>query len=646
MNSKKNEIMKFPLNIIIKKIVRRIYKKSYYHFRKFQMKNFDFKFEQSKFYTWYSNMNHLFEYKEKKYNFEWLNKFNSNQNIILKAEQIYNHQFNLLGSGNYKFVKEIKWNIDFKTGYIWNNEFYKDIEIVNLNNNADVKVPWELSRFQHTTVLGQAYFITSDKKYLEEFVNQINDWIKYNPVEHSVNWTCAMEVSIRAVNWIIGFMFFNNGITSKEFIAKFNMSLFYHADYIYKNLEKGFPNNNHYLSNLVGLVWLGIYFKNLNYKSTLVKKWLKYGLKELEVEVSKQFYDDGFNFEASTAYHCFTTEMLLYTAIFCKRNDIEFTINFNSRLEKMNDVLLNITKPNGLIPLFGDMDNGRFIMFNGYGENEMRDFRYLLSVAGEYFSREDFKQYGSNKLATVWLFPQADLSKFRKYSLSSKSFDDGGIHILRKNDLYLAVRCGQNGTFGKGGHTHNDQLSFELNIAGEDFIVDPGTYTYTSDYRMRNLFRSTQSHNTIKISNFEQNDFDEFDLFKMNNETKAKVISFSNYIFEGQHEGFLNKANLIHKRRIILNKNYISITDYLVSLNQKKTESYFHLHPQVKLEVKEKTILIIGKNRKIRIIFDDNVNFEIINGTYSSSYGLIERNKIIIMRSTKELITNKIKIYN
>ena len=34
------------------------------------------------------------------------------------------------------------------------------------------------------------------------------------------------------------------------------------------------------------------------------------------------------------------------------------------------------------------------------------------------------------------------------------------------------------GQDGNGGHAHNDQLSIELNVDGEDWIADPGTYLY------------------------------------------------------------------------------------------------------------------------------------------------------------------------
>ena len=54
----------------------------------------------------------------------------------------------------------IEWNKDYFTGFIWKNKYYKRIKLIDLNNNADVKVPWEISRFHYANNLGMAYNLT------------------------------------------------------------------------------------------------------------------------------------------------------------------------------------------------------------------------------------------------------------------------------------------------------------------------------------------------------------------------------------------------------------------------------------------------------------------------------------------------------
>ena len=56
---------------------------------------------------------------------------------------------------------------------------------------------------------------------------------------------------------------------------------------------------------------------------------------------------------------------------------------------------------------------------------------------------------------------------------------------------FVAVRVAENGL---GGHAHNDQLCLELNLDGEDLIVDPGSYIYTAIPSIRNQYRSVTAH--------------------------------------------------------------------------------------------------------------------------------------------------------
>jgi hypothetical protein len=174
--------------------------------------------------------------------------------IIETAEKVCEHKFNLLGSGDVKVCYQLKangfekylyhevigdkeitknilrfrefteklelstsyfdkydlidWHTDFRSGYRWNKKtWYKWIRYGHVPG-ADIKVPWELSRFQHLTDLGRAYHTAGDEKYVFEFTCQITDWLMNNPPKFGINWACTMEVAIRSLNWILGSYFF------------------------------------------------------------------------------------------------------------------------------------------------------------------------------------------------------------------------------------------------------------------------------------------------------------------------------------------------------------------------------------------------------------------------------------------------------
>src|SRR5579883_3396943 len=139
--------------------------------------------------------------------------------IIDEADRLLAHRVELLGSGpvdlddakaRLKTVGYLPWHCDFKSGYVWNSRtYYKNVRYGN-EPGVDVKVPWELSRFHHAIRLGQAYRLTRREDYAGEFVRQVSDWIDSNPPRYGVNWSSAMDVAIRAVNWIWALYLFRN----------------------------------------------------------------------------------------------------------------------------------------------------------------------------------------------------------------------------------------------------------------------------------------------------------------------------------------------------------------------------------------------------------------------------------------------------
>lgn len=630
---------------ILKKIIRKINKKIYYVHRKIKIQSKGINLEDSFFYNFRTSCRFLYDINEKNHYILELKKLYLFDSIINAADKISNHELNLFGSGNKYLGEKLPWNEDFKTGFKWNNQFYKNIKIVDLSNNADVKVPWEISRFQHIFTLGKAYWLTANEKYALEFKEQIEDWIEKNPVEMSVNWTCTMDVAIRAVNWICGYFFFKESSSiEKKFWIKFNKFLYLHGRFIYKNLEnEGEHNGNHYLSDLVGLIWIGIYFGDFIVKDKEVKNnpkdWREFGISEFESEMKKEVNEDGTDYEASTSYHRLVTEIFLITTILCNKNDIYFSKHYMIKLEKMCEFIMNITKPNGLSPLIGDSDDGRLIIPSNYYDWNRREFRHILSIAGEYFDRDDFRGAGKDfKEDALWIKYSFKNVK-KEIQLGSKEYKDGGYYILRNDRIYCLIRCGELSCRGDGAHSHNDQLSFELNVDGEDFIIDPGTYVYTANYKMRNLYRTTKMHNTLSISGYEQNDFNEYDLFYMKEQSYGKCKEFHDTFFYGEHYGYKEKCGVIHNRKIKLDKGVITIEDKLIG-NKTYDNVYLSFILDYGVEIKEKQngIELIKNKRKIFIQFDNSYLIESAFVSYGYGQKLDTKKILIEMKNMNSFI--------
>ena len=141
---------------------------------------------------------------------------------------------------------------------------------------------------------------------------------------------------------------------------------------------------------------------------------------------------------------------------------------------------------------------------------------------------------------------------------------------MRHNNDYMLISCGPNGQNGLGSHAHNDKLSFELCIGGEEVIVDPGTYVYTPYPEWRNLFRSTAYHNTVMVDGQEQNPIEEDALFRLPDLTRCRCLVWETGpekdIFVGEHYGYLRiDPPVVHRRKVEFLKHHRTwvITDYL-----------------------------------------------------------------------------------
>ena len=538
------------------------------------------------------------------------------QKLILdEAENICAHKFTLLGSELTNLGESINWHKDFKSGFQFPpKQFYAWIYPAKFPGGYDIKVPWELSRCQHFIRLGQAYWVTKDEKYTQEYTIQVLDWIEQNPPKLGVNWTSAMDVAIRAVNWIFSFQFFRDSeLITNDFLWNYYKSLLIHGRHVFENLEGGrfrSSANNHYIANLVGLVWMGFALPFIEESST----WIELALPELWKEILDQTNEDGMSFEASIPYHKFVTEMLLKTFFLCRHHRVMIPTEVTRRLEKMLTFLHAVTRPDGRIPILGDQDNGKLL---GLSINEdicweEADPRPLLVLGGIYFQRDEWLSADPRAWQDAhWLIGPNKIAEFIPSNVpqadKSVAFSASGIYIMRGQGNYVMVDVGTNGQKGVGGHGHNDLFSYELFSHGREWIIDPGSGTYTNNYRVRNYFRSAISHNIVVVDGEEPHPFNEEILFRLPDAGKARVLKWlpgqESDILEIEHDCYHRLSDPVTYRRII-HCNYsqfeLNIRDNFEAKSQHNYRSYLHLAKDITIhEVDSRRFDLISPSDKV-----------------------------------------------
>ena len=511
--------------------------------------------------------------------------------VMRGADAALAHEFDLLGSGPCALGPSLPWHTDFKTGREWPMTYSPDIAYAELDRPSDVKVPWELSRCQHFTRLGQAYWLTGDERYAAEFVAETSDWIAANPFARGVNWACAMDVALRAVSWIWGFHFFagSEACRDAQFRSRFLRALYLHGAFVVKFLEKADVNGNHYLCDGVGLVFLGCLFR----RARAGERWLALGRAIVEQEIFNQTTEDGVDFEQATAYHRLVLEAFLTSYLRLRLAGVEPPAACWSRLERMCEFVAAYTKPNGLSPLIGDNDDGRVQVL---GTQARLDHRYLLSTAALISDRGDLKAAaGCCWDETFWLLGAVARERFERLPSTavvphSVAFPHGGVYVLRTPTTHLVVDCADVGLAGRGGHGHNDILSFELFLNGANIVTDCGAYLYTASREWRDRFRSTAFHNTVQVDGEELNRFIAPDrLWNLHYDAKPVAPSLRRGhrvdVFTGAHSGYARlDPPLAHMRRFVVDRERprVLVRDALSGGGRRDLVWRFHFDPSVR----------------------------------------------------------------
>ncbi len=559
--------------------------------------------------------------------------------ILEIANTVLKHEFTILNS-TVRFEDAINWHLDFNSNFEWDKgRLYSNYNQVDQSNNADVKFPRELSRCHHFLQLGQAYLISKNDIYANEFRYQVLDWIKENPYKKSINWGCSMDIAIRASNWIYGLqMMKTSTVIDDQFLIEIYTSLYLHGRYIYENPEKNrVYNHNHYLSDLAGQILISLLFKNLN--SSEVSLWLKNGVYEFFREIRLQILPSGFTYERTTNYHRLVLELIAYTIIHLRANNVEIPQDITHRINTMFESTMNYVLPNGEAPIIGDQDNGRFLPFFPY---EINYQRYFLTIGSVLFNSKTYKSYaGKSYIDLLFLFGNEGIHIFdslesQNQVLTSKAFSDAGFYLMKTDRTYLFINNSGLSHYNEnegGTHTHSDLLSFVYAYNGRQFLIDPGTYVYSSNPKERMKFRSTAMHNTITVDDFSQNSLNENELWSIKRDAIPKELLWESTkemdVFEGSHSGYLRlKDPVTHQRRFELDKKFdiLKITDTIIGSQVHKIKCHFHFDEGVTVALVDNTVYCRSGVEKIEMNFESDTEYtvhlqdEFISKSYNSKY--------------------------
>lgn len=546
----------------------------------------------------------------------------------------------------------IDWHIDFKSGYRYEVAHHSLLRY-GVMAGVDAKVPADLSRCYHIVPLVLAWRAGGDPRFRAEVLAQLCDWLAFNPYEFGAAWRANMNVAIRAANWVAAFSLLQDSFqtpTEDEtaFLDAFRRSLIEHRRYICRYLEfpEGAFHPNHYVANLAGLLVLCSFTQGWDPEAPA---WHAMALRELGHELDRQVLPDGMDYEGATSYQALVLEMVACSLILAARSmgaaaptavrDWIAARLGPARLDtlrRMFGALRDLTQPDGLIPLLGDTDAGRFLCLEE-SQPDARDWRFLSCLGAALFEDPALLppavRPGDRTPARLLLGASRDEAlPVSAPILRSAAYPNVGLYVMRGDGFHSLISCGPIGTGGLGGHAHNDRLALTLCLDGREVLVDPGIYVYTASKTHRDAFRSVLAHNTVAVGSAEQNRFlENSPWWGVHEDTRCRVLRWESTaerdLFIGEHHGYQRlDPPVIHRRRIEWERsaNRLTIADTMTAPAGPLPPMRwtFMLHPDCRVERLEGGVALVRRpDLQIRFMATHG-NWQAEPGWYSPSYGV------------------------
>jgi len=572
--------------------------------------------------------------------------------LLDRAERAIGGRFDLLGFSDLSFGDPIDWRFDPTTGKRTPLVHWSRIDYLDPGVAGDKKVTWELNRHAHFVTLGQAYFLTGDERFASAFTSQASSWMDANPPKLGINWASSLELSFRVIAWIWAVhLFADSDRLTPKFVSRFVKYLVAQGRHIESYLSHYFSPNTHLTGEALGLSYLGAALPELG----RARRWRDTGLSILVDQLSQHIRRDGTYFEQSSYYHRYTVDFYTHLAVLARAANVTLPREVEERLSLALDHLMFITKPDGASPLYGDDDGGRLLTLNARRAN---DFRDTLATGAAMFGRGDWKFVaGEAPVEALWLLGPEALARYDQIEASapvetSRAFAEGGYFVMRdgwsEKSTYVLVDCGPHGSLSCG-HAHADALAFEYAAEGRTWLVDPGTFTYTGDASLRNVFRTTEAHNTATVDGQRQSvpagPFAWKHIARSN--TKEFIAEKAFDYFEGSHDGYEPLDDpVIHTRSLLFLKRddqsdlpaFVVVRDQFSARKQHDCSLRYHFAPGCSVNAGDNEIKATAGDRGLSIsaFGESELKPRVEDGWVSGCYGQREPAPVALFEAQGE----------
>jgi hypothetical protein len=542
---------------------------------------------------------------------------------IKAAERVLAGSYDVFALSNVKLGMPPRWNRDPKTGTLAPLTFGMTLDYRNEALVGDIKYLWEPNRHLELTTLCQAYWVTEDLRYLEAFKVLLRSWIEQCPYPLGPNWASSLEAGIRLLNWSICWQLIGGvesplfrGDDGQAFKEAWLGSIWEHSTFIAENWSRYSSANNHLIGEATGLFLAAVTWPVWSESGA----WRAKSHAILKDEAIRQVHPDGVLKEQAVSYMQFVGDFLLISGLVARSSGWDFGHEYWANLERMLDFLGSIMDASGNLPMIGDADDGYAVRLEP--RRGFCPYRSLLATGGVLFDRPDLlAKAGRVDDKTRWLIG-AEAGEGLELSLDSpelhapvcRGFPSGGYYLLGTDwgsgrEIRCVADVGPLGYLSIAAHGHADALSFTFSVGGNEFLVDPGTYSYHTQKAWRDHFRGTSAHNTLCVDGRDQSLSG--GNFMWLRHANARLLEWRDgpdaAELVGEHDGYRNlKDPVKHLRswRLEKRERILTVRDSLDCFGDHQVERWWHFSEDCCVEMTDLGALVSNGEQRIGLALD------------------------------------------
>jgi hypothetical protein len=543
--------------------------------------------------------------------------------LLLAAARICAGQVTLFAGHRFDVGARPEWNRDPATGIRAPATFASDIDILDRALVGDIKYVWELNRHLQLVRLAQAALVSDDPIYLRTLAAQLRGWLDQCPPLRGPNWTSALELGIRLINWSLLWQLLGGdastlfaGAPGERLRSDWLHSIHAHCRHIARHLSRHSSANNHLIGELAGL-FVGASTWPC-WKAS--PRWRALAAAELEQQAQRQYARDGVNREQAFAYHVFSAELLFIAGLAGQ----PFSPAYWDCLWRALRFLRSVRDVGGHVPMVGDADDGAAFRL---GPDDADRAAQLLAL-GDATPADAGARWLLHALPGARPpSPAAD---------SGWAFPDGGYLLF--GDCFGAPReikgmldCGPLGYLGIAAHGHADALAITLSLAGEECLVDPGTYSYWQEQKWRDYFRGTSAHNTVRVDGLDQSVSGGRFMWLRHAAARIERMPRSpgDFDFQGSHDGYLrlpDPARHVRHVRFAAAGATLVVRDELAAKLPHRLEQFWHFAPGLELLLDSKGLRVRGRAFALQLdVTGADLALELVRGCENPPLGWYAR---------------------